>query len=81
MYSDALVALQKPRSKAPAIVPEAEAPAEALEEVNENPEVQELIEQSRGMVEQGEMRSRLVALVCVLFKPHGFAHLVCVRTE
>ena len=25
------------------------------------------------------MRSRLVALMCVLFKPRGFAHLVCVR--
>ena len=48
-------ALQKPRSKAPAIVPEAEAPAEALEEANENPEVQELIEQSRGMFEQEEI--------------------------
>ena len=47
VYSDALEALQKPRSKAPAIVPEAEAPAEAPEEL-ENPEVQELIEQSRG---------------------------------
>ncbi len=52
VYSDALEALQKPRSKAPAIVPEAEAPAEAIEEANENPEVQELIEQSRGMFEQ-----------------------------
>ena len=52
VYSDALEELQKPRSKAPAIVPEAEAPAEAVEEANENPEVQELIEQSRGMFEQ-----------------------------
>ncbi|OLQ00764.1 hypothetical protein AK812_SmicGene16545 [Symbiodinium microadriaticum] len=37
------------RSKAPAIVPEAEALAEAPEEA-ENPEVQELIEQSRGEI-------------------------------
>ena len=56
MYSDALEALQKPRSKAPAIVPEAEAPAEALEEATENPEVQELIEQSRGMFDPEDPR-------------------------
>ena len=49
VYSDALEALQKPRSKVPVIVPEAEAPAKAPEEL-ENPEVQELIEQSRGKI-------------------------------
>ena len=37
MYTDALEALQKPRSKTLAIVPEAEVPAEASEEAIENP--------------------------------------------
>ena len=55
VYSDALEALQNPRSKAPAIVPEAEAPDEAPEEATENLEVRELIEQSRGMFEQEEI--------------------------